>query len=146
MKLVRTFWATATLVVSSHALADTVSDAKAYFEKGLRTYVESGPRALIESFTKNGALEGNTQALSQANVLQQLQDLGGKPTSYEIVSVTKLSERSVEILYVVNLDKIEIFGNAHVYKTTAGPYTTAFFNFNTQPEKVWPQSRVYGAP
>jgi hypothetical protein len=133
-------------VLASQARADIVTDAKAYVDKGLQTYISSGPRALLEYTMKGGALEGNPQALSQANTLQQIQDIGGKPTSYEIVSATKLSERSVEVLYVVHLEKVAVFGTALIYKTTAGGLTTQLTNFNTLPDKVWPAARVYGAP
>jgi hypothetical protein len=131
---------------TSLARADVVADARAYVDKGLQAYVASGPKAFLEYTVKGGALEGNPQTLSQANTLQQIQDIGGKPTAYEIVSTTKLSERSVELLYVVYLEKAAVFGTALIYRTPDGGLTTQLFNFNTLPDKVWPQARVYGAP
>ena len=134
------------LTIAPSASADIGADAKAYFETALQVYLDSGPRAFIEYSMKNGALEGNPQAISQANVLQQIQDLGGKPKSFEVSSVTKLSDRGVELLYVINLEKLPIFGNALLFQSSGGAMTVVTFNFNSAPEKVWPEHRVYGVP
>ena len=133
-------------LLAQSAFADVVADAKTYWDKALQVYVESGPKPFIEYTMKNGALEGNPQALSQANILQQIQDIAGKPATYEISSITKLSDRTVEVLYVIHLDKAAIFGSALVYRTTGGSMAVVQVNFNTAPEKVWPQIRVYGMP
>ena len=134
------------LVAAPNAFADIVGDAKVYLEKGLQVYVESGPKPFIEYLMKNGALEGNPQTLSQANVLQQIQDLGGKPMTYEVSSVTKLSERAAGVLYVIHLEKLPVFGNALLYRTAGGSMTVVSINFNTVSDKVWPLNKVYGAP
>lgn len=111
---------------------------------GFAAYKNKGSTSAIKTWLKGSPLEGSTAALSQANILNQVQDFYGKYSSYEILRVHPVDARTTMVLGVLDFEKGPLFYKFLLYKTKAGTWIVDFFMFNTEPEKVWPDDMTYG--
>lgn len=118
--------------------------AKALVERGLSAYLASGPDAAIKAWLKGSGMEGNTQALTQANSLRQIEDFYGKPESYDIVKENAISPRSQMIVFSINHVKGVIFGRFQVYRTKSGEWVATEFKFHTEAAALLPSEMVFG--
>lgn len=112
-------------------------------QNGMTAYLKDGPEAAIKAWLKGSGMEGNTQALTQANSLRQIEDFYGKPESYDVISDTKLSPRSRMILFTVNHHKGIVFGRFQVYQTKSGSWVATEFKFHTDAAMLLPASMLY---
>ena len=119
-------------------------EARTIVEKGLSAYLTSGPDAAIKAWLKGSAMEGNTQALTQANSLRQIEDFFGKPESYDIMKESQVAPRSKMIVFAINQAKGIIFGRAQTYKTKSGEWVITEFKFHTEAAAVLPAEMVFG--
>ena len=116
---------------------------KQLFETGASAYIKGGAASAIEAWIKGSALEGNTQATSQANSLRQIEDFYGKPEGYEVVLESKVSERSAVVLAIINYHKGPLFFRLSAYRLANGNWITAEFKINTEVNFLFPDSAVY---
>src|SRR6266568_1859487 len=108
MKPIDILSAAAISLVSLSASGQT-SGASTFVERGLSAYVKDGPSAAMQSWLKGSALEGNPQALSQANTLRQIEELYGKAESYHVVSTHAISPKATMVFAVLNYEKGPLF-------------------------------------
>ena len=118
--------------------------AKALVERGLSAYLTGGPDAAIKAWLKGSGMEGNTQALTQANSLRQIEDFYGKPESYDIVKENVISPRSQMIVFSINHVKGIVFGRFQVYRTKSGEWVATEFKFHTEAAAILPAEMVFG--
>ncbi|NBW78584.1 MAG: hypothetical protein EBR27_06175 [Betaproteobacteria bacterium] len=118
--------------------------ARALVEAGAAAYVKDGASAAVQVWVEGSALQGNTQALSQANSLRQVEDFFGKPTSYEVVAENPIGSRSRLILFVINYQKGALYARFQAYQIDGGKWVTTEFKFQTEAANIFPQSVVYG--
>ena len=104
---------------------------------GLETYKTSGPEEAVRTWIKGSALDGSKDALSQANLLRQIQDYYGTYRTFEIVSARDLSPRTRVIYLVLDFEKGPLFAKFVVYRSGQA-WILAYFNFNTKEELVFP--------
>ncbi|WP_310601483.1 hypothetical protein [Desulfobulbus sp.] len=131
------------VVLSTSAFA-VEPGAKAFVERGLSAYLTDGPDAAIKAWLKGSGMEGNTQALTQANSLRQIEDFYGKPESYDIVKENTISPRSVMVVFTINHAKGIVFGRFQVYRTKSGEWVATEFKFNTEAAVLLPPEMVFG--
>lgn len=136
------------LVLCSSFLTSSVlaadPGAKALVEHGLSAYLSGGPDAAIKAWLKGSGMEGNTQALTQANSLRQIEDFYGKPESYDIVKENAISPRSQMVVFAINHAKGVVFGRFQAYRTKSGAWVTTEFKFHTEAAAVLPPEMVFG--
>ena len=135
--------AAAVLAVASTAYAQT-SSPRAHFESGAAAYLKDGASAAIATWLKGSALEGNTQATSQANTLRQIEDFYGKPESFEVISESAVSARSTLVLAVINYQKGPLYARFQVFKLPTGTWVATEFKFHTEASQIFPTSALYG--
>jgi hypothetical protein len=116
----------------------------ALVERGAESYVTDGPEAAIKTWIAGSALEGNTQALTQANMLRQIEDYYGKPQGIDVIKRTKISPRSEIIYFAVNYEKGIAYGRFQAYRTTEGEWISTEFKFHTQANEILPSSVLNG--
>ncbi len=104
---------------------------------GLEAYKTSGPEEAVQAWIKGGSLDGSKEALSQANVLRQVQDYYGAYRAFEIVSTKNLSPKTRVIYLVLDFEKGPLFAKFVVYRSGQA-WILAYFNFNTKEELVFP--------
>ena len=133
----------------SSALVSTASraeqpSANALVERGLSAYLKEGPDIAIKTWLKGSGMEGNTQALTQANSLRQIEDFYGKPESYDFVKESQISSRSKMIVFAINHAKGVVFGRFQVYQTKSGEWVATEFKFHTEAAALLPSEMVFG--
>ena len=118
--------------------------ANALVERGLSAYVAGGPDAAIKAWLKGSGMENNTQSLTQANGLRQIEDFFGKPESYDIIKVNAISPRSEMIVFTINHVKGAVFGRFQAYRTKSGEWVATEFKFHTEAAALLPPDIVFG--
>ena len=106
---------------------------------GLEAYKNKGPEEAVRTWTKGSAIDGSKDALSQANVLRQVQDYYGAYQAFEVVSTKDLSPKTRVIYLVLDFEKGPLFAKFVVYRSDQS-WILAYFNFNTKEELVFPSS------
>jgi hypothetical protein len=125
----------------SPSYAQTGPDSpKALVESGMSAYLSGDASAAIKAWVKGSALESNTQALSQANFLRQIEDFYGKPQSIDILKEVVLSPRSHLIYFALNYEKGIAYGRLQAYRTGSGAWISTEFRFHTEASQVLPTS------
>ncbi|MCG7996973.1 MAG: hypothetical protein JAZ06_16325 [Candidatus Thiodiazotropha taylori] len=119
-------------------------NATSIVTRGLEAYSKGGPSAAVKSWIKGSGLEGSKEALSQANVLRQVEDFYGSYEGYEILNNHKISNRTNMVLFVINFTKGPMFGRFQSYRTESGEWVATEFKFHTEATLVFPSKFVFG--
>lgn len=106
---------------------------------GLNAYKASGPEAAITAWLKGSPIEGNRDAMTQANQLRTIQDYYGNYRSFDVIATHAISPTSHIVYLVMNFDKGPVFGRFLLYRPDQ-QWIVASFNFNTNPYEVLPSS------
>lgn len=129
-------------VFTGTALSDT--NGKNLIVSGINAYKDNGAKAAIEAWIKGSSLEGSKEALSQANVLRQIEDFYGNYLGFEIIKEHKISERTYMFLFLIYLENGPIFGRFQTYQSSDEQWIATHFQFHTQSPAIWPDHYVYG--
>jgi len=105
---------------------------------GLQAYRDGGPDAALRAWTKGSPLEGSKDALSQGNILRQVQDYYGTYRGFEVVSTRDISPKTRVVYLVLDFDKGPLFAKFVTYRSEQD-WILAYFNSNTKEELVFPQ-------
>jgi hypothetical protein len=125
--------------VPAHAQARATENVPKIVLSGLDAYKAEGADAAIRAWIKGSPIDGSKDALSQANVLRQIQDFYGSYKTFDIISTRDLSP-SIKIIYLaLNYEKGPLFAKFVVYQTDQGWILTSF-NFNTKEDLILPAS------
>jgi len=107
---------------------------------GLEAYKAEGADAAIKAWIKGSSLDGSKDALSQANVLRQIQDFYGSYKTFELIRARNLTP-NIKIIYVaLDYEKGPLFAKFVVYQTEQVWILTTF-TFNTKEELIIPPSQ-----
>jgi hypothetical protein len=112
-------------------------DVPAIITAGMNAYRDKGPDEAVKTWIKGSALDGSKEALSQSNILRQVQDFYGTYRSFDIVSSRVISSRSRVYYLSLNFDKGPIFAKFVVYRSEQGWILTSF-TFNTNFDTIIP--------
>jgi hypothetical protein len=107
---------------------------------GLNAYKEKGPDDAVRAWIKGSAIEDSKDALSQANVLRQIQDYYGAYQDFDVVITQNLSPRTRVLYLILNFEKGPLFGKFVAYRTDKN-WILAYFNFNTKEQLILPASK-----
>lgn len=118
--------------------------ARALVERGLVSYIKEGPDVAMKTWVKGSGMEGNTQSLTQANGLRQIEDFYGKPESFDIVREVVISPRAQMIVFTINHAKGIVFGRFQAYRTQGGEWIATEFKFHTEAAVLLPAEMVFG--
>ena len=110
---------------------------------GLQAYKDKGPEDAVRAWIKDSPLDGNKDALTQANNLRQVQDYYGTYRGYEVIGMRELSAKTRIVYLVLDYDKGPLFAKFVIYHADQGWILTNFL-FNTKEEAVLPTTvRTY---
>jgi hypothetical protein len=104
---------------------------------GLKAYKAEGPEAALKAWLKGSPLEGSREALSQANVLRQIQDIYGAYKGFDLIRSRDISPTTRIFYMTINYEKSPVFAKFVVYRTQQGWIITTFI-FNTKEELILP--------
>ncbi len=128
-------------VLFSHRAAgqSASDDVPKIIVSGLDAYKSDGPEAAIKAWLKGSSLEGSKEAISQANVLREVQDYYGAYKSFDRIS-TRTITPSIRVLYLsLNFEKGPLFAKFVVYRAESG-WILVNFVFNTKEELILPST------
>ena len=106
---------------------------------GLEAYKAEGPEAAIKTWIKGSSIEGSKDAISQANILRQIQDYYGAYKTFELVSSRNLTPTTRVIYLALDYEKGPLFAKFVVYRAEVG-WIVVSFTFNTKEELIFPNS------
>ena len=121
------------------------SSAIGVAERGLAAYVKEDATAAVRGWLQGSALEGNTQAMTQANSLRQVEDFYGKAESFQILSDHGISERSRMVYFVINYAKGPAYARMQAYRLTSGQWVSTEFKFHTEAAQIFPAHIALGS-
>lgn len=105
---------------------------------GLDAYKEKGPEEAVRAWIKDSPIDGSKEALTQANMLRQIQDYYGAYKSFDLISSTSITDR-VRITYLVlNYEKGPLFAKFVTFRSDGNTWLLTSFNFNTRSEVILP--------
>jgi hypothetical protein len=126
-----------TSATSAHA---QYTSAAGVFRAGAEVYVKEGATAATQAWVKGSALEGNTQALSQSNMLRQIEDFYGKPVGFEFVAEHPVSPKVQMVYAVIHFAKGPLFCRFQAYEAAPKQWVATEFKFHTEATQVFPFS------
>lgn len=104
---------------------------------GMEAYKNEGPEAAIKAWIKGSPIDGSRDALSQANVLRQVQDFYGAYKSYELIKSRDLTPTTRILYFTLDYEKGPLFAKFLIYRTEQG-WIVVNFAFNTKEEVIIP--------
>jgi len=110
-------------------------------KKALEKYEKEGADQLIPNLLKGSPLEGDKQALSQVNVVRQIETFYGKYLNYEPLKVVNLTKSTQLVYYVMNYENGPLFASATVYKNKEKEIIVNF-NYHTEFQQIIPPSFI----
>lgn len=113
-------------------------DMTSVLTQTLKVYADKGADAYIEAVLKDGPLEGNKDAMVQANMLRTIEGYYGSYLSFEVVRETKAGARTRLVYYVLNYEHGPVFARATGYKA-GETWGIVSFKFNSDAQQVWPE-------
>ncbi|HXZ13309.1 MAG TPA: hypothetical protein VEG64_13050 [Candidatus Sulfotelmatobacter sp.] len=123
--------------LTTGAQESAIGEIPKYLTIGMEAYKAEGADAAVKAWIKGSPIDGSKDALSQANVLRQVQDYYGAYKAFEVIRSTNLST-NIRLTYVsINFDKGPLFAKFLSYRSEQGWILTNFA-FNTKPENILP--------
>lgn len=126
------------------AIAEAGADGStALVQAGIAAYRDDGAAAAIRAWVKGGALEGDTNVLSQANMLRQIEDFYGAVKDGDIVREVTTSARSKIVYFAINYDNGVSFARLQTYLRHDGAWVATSFFIHTEAPQVFPASMLH---
>ncbi|MGE0267020.1 MAG: hypothetical protein AB7S78_01010 [Candidatus Omnitrophota bacterium] len=110
--------------------------------KGMNAYKESGADAAIQGWLAGSPMEGDKDALSQANILRQIEGFYGKYTGFESIKEVEITPSSRLQYIQINYEKGPLFTYFLTYKT-GETWVVINFKFHTEPDSIFPSEVVF---
>jgi hypothetical protein len=126
--------------LARRATAQSASDdVPKFIVSGLDAYKSDGPDAALKVLVKGSSLEGSRDALSQANVLRQIQDYYGAYKSFDRISSRTITPTTRVLYLSLNFEKGPLFAKFVIYRADSG-WILVNFVFNTKEELILPST------
>ncbi len=104
---------------------------------GLNEYKSNGADAALRAWIKGSPIDNSIEALSQANILRQVETMYGKYIGYNLVISKNISASTKLIILTMNYEKGPLFVQYIVYNAGKG-FVIPQFNFNTKLDSIMP--------
>jgi len=115
------------------------SDVPKVILSGMEAYKAEGPEAAVKAWIQGSAIEGSKDALSQANLLREVQDYYGAYKSFDVIRSRNLSPTTRIIYIILDYEKGPLFARFVVYRVEQR-WILVSFTFNTKLEVMAPES------
>ena len=124
--------------VTSIASAEGIcKEAEQQFKAAVEVYLKDGDSAFIERVLKDGPLEGDKRALSQVQMLGQIEQFFGPLKSSSVLSKKQLGSKACYLIGVLEYSNGPAFAVATYYQGEKGIGPSSMF-FKTEPEAILP--------
>lgn len=110
-------------------------------EAGLDAYRSGGAEAAVRAWLRGGPLEGDTNAMAQANMLKSIEAFYGGYRSYELVAEREIGASTRFAFLIMSYEKGPLFGRFILFRQ-AEDWTIVQFQVHTDPGEVWPDELI----
>lgn len=108
----------------------------------LEKYQKEGAEHLMPNLLIGSPIEGDKTALSQANLIRQIELFYGKYINAELIKALNISKSTTLYYFVLNYEKGPLYGSATVYYSN-GKEIIPTFNFHTEITKIIPSELIF---
>ena len=130
------------LLLGSVASGAETKDLPKIISNALDKYKAEGADHLIPNLLSGSPNEGDLQALSQANMIRQIETFYGKFQNAELFKAVTISQTTSLVYFVMSYEKGPLYGSATVFKHN-GKEIIPTFNFHTDIHKIMPSELVF---
>jgi hypothetical protein len=109
---------------------------------GLNVYKEKGPEAAVKEWIKGSPVEGQKNALSQANVLLQVEAFYGTYKSVELINIKNVTSTAKMVYVQLNYENGPVFAYFVIYNKGDNNWIVTNFQFHTDPASILPREYV----
>lgn len=123
----------------------TCSETKAFpqiISNALEKYQKEGADHLIPNLLIGSPIEGDKQALSQANLIRQIEAFYGKYQKAELFKIVTITQSTTLIYFVMKYEKGPLYGSATVFNHNGKEVITTF-NFHTDINNIFPSEITF---
>lgn len=110
--------------------------------KGLTAYMEAGADAAIQAWLVGSPMEGDKDALSQSNILRQIEGFYGKYTGFEVIKQVDVTSSSRLHYIQLSYEKGPVFTYFLTFKK-GDDWIVINFKFHTEPDSIFPAEVVF---
>ncbi len=125
---------------STSVYAETKAIPK-IISSALEKYQKEGADHLIPNLLIGSPIEGDKTALSQANLLRQIETFYGKYLSTDLFKTVSISQSTTLVYFVMNYEKGPLYGSATVFNVS-GKDIIPTFNFHTEINQIIPSDLI----
>lgn len=135
------------LLIASISLFSTIVSAETksmpkIISNALEKYQKEGADNLIPNLLIGSPIEGDKNALSQVNLLKQIETFYGKYINSELYKSISINQSINLIYFVMNYEKGPLYGSATVYNAN-GKEIVSTFNFHTDIKQIIPSELIF---
>ncbi len=110
--------------------------------QGMTVYQDLGAEAAIKAWLSGSPMEGDKDALAQADILKQIEGFYGKFTGYESIKEVDITSTSRLQYIQINYEKGPLFTYFLTYKK-GEEWVIVNFKFHTEPGTIFPAEVVF---
>ncbi len=121
------------------------SESKAFpviISNALEKYQKEGADHLIPNLLLGSPIEGDKQALSQANLIRQIETFYGKYQKAELFKIVTITQSTTLVYFVMKYEKGPLYGSATVFNHN-GKEVIPTFNFHTDIQNIFPSEIIF---
>ncbi len=125
-----------------NCFSDTIDELPKFVVSALDEYKNTNADNFIAALVKGSALENDKNALSQSNIIKQIESFYGKYESSEHIKTVKVSKSTSLIFFVMNYEYGPLFTKATVFKKNNKAFVSNF-KFHTEIEMIIPTDVIF---
>ena len=108
----------------------------------LEKYQKEGADHLIPNLLIGSPIEGDKSALSQANLIRQIEAFYGKYLKTDLFNTVSITPGTTLVYFVMKYEKGPLYGSATVFNSDGKDVITTF-NFHTEIQQIIPSELIY---
>ena len=141
-KTIPTFLIIASLCLFSTSVYAESKTLPKIISSALEKYQKEGADQLIPNLLIGSPIEGDKTALSQANLIRQIEAFYGKYLSTYLFKAVDITQNTTLIYFVMNYEKGPLYGSATIFKANRKEIIPTF-NFHTDIKQIIPSEIIF---
>jgi hypothetical protein len=141
-KILATFLCVVSLCLCSASVYAETKSLPKIISSALEKYQKEGADQLIPNLLIGSPIEGDKTALSQVNLIRQIEAFYGKFISADLFKATDITKTTTLIYFVMNYEKGPLYSSATIFKAN-GKEIVSTFNFHTDIKQIIPSELIF---
>lgn len=119
-------------------IQSSYAETPEFLSNALDSYIEKGSNHFLPELVKGSAMEHEKSVIAQGNLISQIEAFFGKPQSWEVLAVCKITKRIGATYYTLYHENGPVYGYVYSYLMKNGSEVATKFQFHTEPEQILP--------